>query len=50
LHSWYEPILDLENEAVEKEIPLLSIPQGKWFSLDAESENGWWKKFSEEVK
>ena len=49
LHSWYEPILDLENEAVEKDIPLLSIPQGKWFSLDAKSENGWWKQYSEEI-
>jgi L-ascorbate metabolism protein UlaG (beta-lactamase superfamily) len=49
LHSWYEPILELENISTEQEIPLLSMPQGKWFQLDDESENGWWKKYSKEI-
>jgi len=49
LHSWYEPILELENKSTEKEIPLLSHPQGKWFKLDDESDNGWWKQYSKEI-
>jgi len=50
LHSWYEPIDELEKISKEKEIPLLSYPQGKWFRLEDESENEWWKKYSREVK
>jgi L-ascorbate metabolism protein UlaG (beta-lactamase superfamily) len=50
LHSWYEPINDLESISAEKEIPLLSHPQGKWFQLEDESDIGWWKPYSKEVK
>ncbi len=49
LHSWYEPINELEKISAEKDIPLLSYPQGKWFRLDDVSENGWWKQYSEEM-
>lgn len=48
LHSWYEPIHELEKLAVENKLPLLAHPQGKWFRLADESENGWWKKHSAE--
>ena len=50
LHSWYEPINDLESISTEKEIQLLSHPQGKWFQLEDESDIGWWKPYSKEVK
>ncbi|WNB17043.1 MBL fold metallo-hydrolase [Marivirga arenosa] len=49
LHSWYEPIHELEEMAQKNDIPLISKPQGKWFQLSEESEIGWWKKYSKEI-
>ncbi|WP_340153038.1 MBL fold metallo-hydrolase [uncultured Marivirga sp.] len=49
LHSWFEPILELENISIERQIPLLSHPQGKWFRVDDDSDNAWWKKYSKEI-
>jgi L-ascorbate metabolism protein UlaG (beta-lactamase superfamily) len=49
LHSWYEPIQQLEQISAEKGLPLISLPQGKWFRLEDKSQNGWWKRYSKEV-
>lgn len=47
LHAWYEPIHELEQIAESDSIPLLSLPQGKWFTTGTSTEKGWWKQYSE---
>lgn len=51
LHSWYEPIETLTKIAENQNLPLISTPQGQWFSV---KESGfdlyWWKQYSTVLK
>ncbi|MBL0765746.1 MBL fold metallo-hydrolase [Marivirga atlantica] len=47
LHSWYEPIQQLVEMSQNDQLPLITLPQGEWFSKNDHSENYyWWKKYS----
>jgi L-ascorbate metabolism protein UlaG (beta-lactamase superfamily) len=47
LHSWYEPIEDFVNLSKDQNLPLISTPQGLWFSLnESEFDLNWWRKYS----
>lgn len=47
LHSWYEPMVLLSKTAERARLPLISTPQGRWFSLDeTDFDLNWWRKYS----
>lgn len=47
LHSWYEPIQSLQAIAQAKNIPLISTPQGQWFSPEENDfDLNWWSPYS----
>jgi L-ascorbate metabolism protein UlaG (beta-lactamase superfamily) len=48
LHSWYEPMYELEQLASERQLPLLSFPIGEWFTTQKSSQTAWWKAYSAE--
>ncbi|GAA5036840.1 hydrolase [Marivirga lumbricoides] len=47
LHSWYEPIQTLQSIAQAKNLPLISNPQGQWFSAEENNfDFNWWSQYS----
>ncbi len=47
LHSWYEPIQQLVELSAARDIPLITTPQGQWFSVDETGfDLNWWRKYS----
>lgn len=50
LHSWYEPIQDLIKYSEKQNLPLITLPQGRWFSKsDYPKDVYWWKPYSKEL-
>ncbi len=50
LHSWYEPIDELVKLSRSKDIPLITLPQGRWFSTTEDKiDPDWWKHYSKEL-
>lgn len=50
LHSWYEPIKDLISISEDKNIPLISLPQGQWFNSEVSNQDkNWWVQYSNEL-
>jgi L-ascorbate metabolism protein UlaG (beta-lactamase superfamily) len=43
LHSWYEPMELLLEEADQQGIPLLSPEPGQWVGLDSPTNGRWWQ-------
>ena len=49
LHSWYEPIEQLIELSDQDSIPLITLPQGEWFTKDDHAtDQNWWKRYSNE--
>ncbi len=47
LHSWYEPIEQLIKMSNDQNIPLISTPQGQWFSAqESDFDLNWWRQYS----
>lgn len=45
LHSWYEPMERLIDEADKKNVSLLAPQPGQWVSSQSETDASWWKAY-----